>query len=124
MYTFINPVHSKEAASPPFKTLTQSIAAVAADKKGNTDIWWPKDGTAFKKLSHPITRDLFFFRLFLSILILPLLHLTSLSSVHPFFIRLLSFFLSVSVFLREEEDDDIAHQFCCPASECSSPSSR
>lgn len=92
MYTFINPVHSKEAASPPFKTLTQSIAAVAADKKGNTDIWWPKDGTAFKKLNHPITRDLFFFRLFLSILILPLLHLTSLSSVHPFFIRLLSFF--------------------------------
>lgn len=25
---------------------------------------------------------------------------------------------------REDEDDDIAHQFCCPASECSSPSSR
>ncbi|KAG7477501.1 hypothetical protein MATL_G00070280 [Megalops atlanticus] len=25
---------------------------------------------------------------------------------------------------REEEDEDIAHQFCCPASECSSPSSR
>ncbi|KAI1892188.1 hypothetical protein AGOR_G00130750 [Albula goreensis] len=25
---------------------------------------------------------------------------------------------------REEEEDDITHQFCCPASECSSPSSR
>lgn len=25
---------------------------------------------------------------------------------------------------REEDEDDIAHQFCCPASECSSPSSR
>uniref|UniRef100_A0A673WWS2 Uncharacterized protein n=1 Tax=Salmo trutta TaxID=8032 RepID=A0A673WWS2_SALTR len=25
---------------------------------------------------------------------------------------------------RDDEDDDIAHQFCCPASECSSPSSR
>ncbi|MCI4380867.1 hypothetical protein PGIGA_G00245120 [Pangasianodon gigas] len=25
---------------------------------------------------------------------------------------------------RDEDDDDIAHQFCCPASECSSPSSR
>ncbi|XP_028308329.1 IQ motif and SEC7 domain-containing protein 3-like [Gouania willdenowi] len=25
---------------------------------------------------------------------------------------------------REEEDDDVTHQFCCPASECSSPSSR
>ncbi|XP_046869896.1 IQ motif and SEC7 domain-containing protein 2-like [Hypomesus transpacificus] len=24
---------------------------------------------------------------------------------------------------REEDEDDIAHQFCCPASECSSPSS-
>ncbi|KAJ8265912.1 hypothetical protein COCON_G00150110 [Conger conger] len=25
---------------------------------------------------------------------------------------------------REEEEDDTTHQFCCPASECSSPSSR
>ncbi|KAJ8257226.1 hypothetical protein GJAV_G00183260 [Gymnothorax javanicus] len=25
---------------------------------------------------------------------------------------------------REEDEDDITHQFCCPASECSSPSSR
>uniref|UniRef100_A0A8C6T782 Uncharacterized protein n=1 Tax=Neogobius melanostomus TaxID=47308 RepID=A0A8C6T782_9GOBI len=24
----------------------------------------------------------------------------------------------------EEDDDDVTHQFCCPASECSSPSSR
>uniref|UniRef100_A0A3Q2PG85 Uncharacterized protein n=1 Tax=Fundulus heteroclitus TaxID=8078 RepID=A0A3Q2PG85_FUNHE len=32
--------------------------------------------------------------------------------------------LSAGLSLREEEDDDIAHQFCCPASECSSPSSR
>uniref|UniRef100_A0A3Q3WKB8 Uncharacterized protein n=1 Tax=Mola mola TaxID=94237 RepID=A0A3Q3WKB8_MOLML len=45
-------------------------------------------------------------------------------SLLPFHLLLLFVFPVCFVSLREEEDDDIAHQFCCPASECSSPSSR